>query len=40
MVHNLTDGAWHMPGHDCLPEARERDLSMRDRIKRDLQLLE
>jgi hypothetical protein len=39
MAHHLTDGVWHLPGHEQLPDAREHDLSMANRIQRDLQLL-
>jgi hypothetical protein len=39
MVDHLGDGTWHMPGHDPLPDARQHDLALRDRIDRDRQLL-
>lgn len=39
MVERLTDGTWHMPGHERLPDRREQDLAMRDRIAQDLQWL-
>jgi hypothetical protein len=39
-AHSLTEGAWHVPGHQRLPEAREHDLSMANRIRHDLGLLQ
>jgi hypothetical protein len=39
MVDHLGAGIWHMPGHENLPDARQHDLALRDRIERDLQLL-
>jgi len=39
MLERLTDGTWHMPGHARLPNRREHDLAMRDRIAQDLQWL-
>ncbi|MBO0868636.1 MAG: hypothetical protein J2P15_08740 [Micromonosporaceae bacterium] len=40
MVDHLTDGSWHMPGHQPLPDARAHDLALRDRIARDRELLQ
>jgi hypothetical protein len=40
MIERLTDGTWHIPGHEPLPDAREHDLAMRDRMTRDLELLQ
>ena len=39
MVERVTDRTWHMPGHERLPDRREQDLAMRDRIAQDLQWL-
>jgi hypothetical protein len=40
MVDHLTDGSWHMPDHQQLPDARAHDLALRDRIARDRELLQ
>jgi hypothetical protein len=40
MVECLTDGTWHMPDHERLPDNRGHDLAMRDRIAHDLELLQ
>jgi hypothetical protein len=39
MVDHIGAGTSHMPGHENLPDARQHDLAMRDRIERDLQIL-
>jgi hypothetical protein len=39
MADHLGAGTWHMPGHVNLPDAHQHDLAMRDRIERDLQIL-
>jgi hypothetical protein len=37
-VAHLSNGSWTMPGHRCLPDAR--DLAMAQRIQSDAQLLQ
>jgi hypothetical protein len=39
-VAHLRHGRWTMPGHRCLPDARDHDLAMAQRIQSDGQLLQ
>lgn len=39
-IAHLSNGDWQMPGHRGLPDAREHDLAMAQRIKRDRDLLQ
>jgi hypothetical protein len=39
-VAHLSNGSWTMPGHRCLPDARDHDLAMAQRIQSDAQLLQ
>jgi hypothetical protein len=39
MIERLTDGTWHVPGPERLPDARRQDLALRDRIAADLEYL-
>jgi hypothetical protein len=39
-VYHLSDGSRQMPGDRNLPDGRDQDLAMRNRINQDLQLLQ